>query len=97
MTSSGNIKPGSAQPDSSHKALPEGYGETEAVLLPRDPNWMYLYWEITEATRAGVRKAHGENVFDTSLQVVRVYDMTAADGAGGAHHRYFDIPVRLEA
>ncbi|MDQ7773824.1 MAG: DUF4912 domain-containing protein [Elusimicrobiales bacterium] len=98
MTSSGNIKPGSTQPDSAHRALPEGYGETEAVLLPRDPNWMYLYWEITEHTRGEARKAHGDNIFDTSLQVVRVYDMSGAEGAnGGAHHKYFDIPVRLEA
>ncbi|MDT8286891.1 MAG: DUF4912 domain-containing protein [Elusimicrobiales bacterium] len=98
MTSSGNIKPGSTQPDSAHKALPEGYGDTEAVLLPRDPNWMYLYWEITEHTRNQARKAHGDNIFDTSLQVVRVYDMSATEGTnGGAHHPYFDIPVRLEA
>ncbi|MHB0997449.1 MAG: DUF4912 domain-containing protein [Elusimicrobiales bacterium] len=95
MTSSGQIKKGNAAPEAEHKALPEGYGNTEAALLPRDPNWMFIYWEITENSMKNTRREHGEDVFQKGRQVIRVYDMTAADGAGP--NRYFDIPVMLEA
>lgn len=95
MTSSGHIKKDNTAPNEEHKALPEGYGATEAALLPRDPNWMFIYWEITENSRNNTRKQHGQDVFEKGRQVIRVYDMTGADGAGPT--RYFDIPVMLEA
>ena len=28
--------------------LPEGYGDSRIVLLPRDPKWAYAYWDISE-------------------------------------------------
>jgi len=31
------------------KALPEGYQDGRMVLLPRDPNWLYCYWDPTQA------------------------------------------------
>jgi len=92
MTSSGQIKKNNTAPADDHKALPEGYGSTEAALLPRDPNWMFIYWEITENSRKNTCKAHGEDIFQKGRQVIRVYDVT-----GGEASRYFDIPVMLEA
>ncbi len=93
MTSSGQIKKNNTGPEAEHKALPEGYGATEAALLPRDPNWMFIYWEITENSKKNICRLHGEDVFQKSRQVIRVYDVSAADTAG----RYFDVPVMLEA
>jgi len=51
MTSSGQINKNNSAPEAEHKALPENYGITEASLLPRDPNWMFIYWEITENSK----------------------------------------------
>ncbi|OGR53136.1 MAG: hypothetical protein A2049_05305 [Elusimicrobia bacterium GWA2_62_23] len=92
MTSSGQIKKNNTAPEAEHKALPEGYGTTEAALLPRDPNWMFIYWEITDNSKNNARKEHGADVFEKGRQVIRVYDVT-----GGEAAKYFDIPVMLEA
>ncbi len=92
MTSSGQIKKDNSAPEAEHKALPEGYGTTEAALLPRDPNWMFIYWEITENSKNNTAREHGEDIFQKGRQVIRVYDMTE-----GAASKYFDIPVMLEA
>ncbi|OGR41864.1 MAG: hypothetical protein A2X35_11165 [Elusimicrobia bacterium GWA2_61_42] len=92
MTSSGQIKKDNTAPEPEHKALPEGYGTTEAALLPRDPNWMFIYWEITENSKKNICRSHGEDVFQKGRQVIRVYDVT-----GGEAAKYFDIPVMLEA
>ena len=96
MTSSGHINKKNPDPDSDHKSLPEGYGSTEAVLLPRDPNWMFMYWEITDNSKAGFCKKYGLDIFQKSKQVIRVYDITSAatDPAG---QKFFDIPVRVDA
>lgn len=93
MPSSGSLDDKNKQPDTGHDALPREYGETMAALLPRDPNWMFVYWEITPASRAGVVRAHGADVLEKSRQVLRVHD-AASTGKGPA---YFDIPVMLEA
>lgn len=95
MTSSGQMNKGNTGPEAEHKALPEGYGSTEAALLPRDPNWMFVYWEITDNSRKNLCREHGEDIFKAGRQVIRVYDMTEVDGAGP--NRYFDIAVMFEA
>jgi len=96
MTSSGQIKKNNTAPEAEHKALPESYGATEAALLPRDPNWMFIYWEITENSKKNTRSRHGQDVFEKGRQVIRVYDMTGITD-GGAPTKYFDIAVMLEA
>jgi len=95
MTSSGQINKDNNSPEADYKALPEGYGTTEAALLPRDPNWMFIYWEITENSRKNTCKKYGDDVFQKGRQVIRVYDMTGEDGK--APNRYFDVSARLEA
>jgi hypothetical protein len=92
MTSSGQMKKTNTAPAEEHKALPEGYGTTEAALMPRDPNWMFIYWEITENSKAETRKKHGADVFQKGRQVIRVYDVTV-----GGEARYFDVAVMLDA
>ncbi|MBI4352164.1 MAG: DUF4912 domain-containing protein [Elusimicrobia bacterium] len=96
MTSSGQIKTGNTAPEAEHKALPQGYGTTEAALLPRDPNWMFLYWEITENSLKNLRRQRGEDVLQKGRQVIRVYDASGS-ADGGAPSEYFDIPVMFEA
>ncbi|MFA6434694.1 MAG: DUF4912 domain-containing protein [Elusimicrobiales bacterium] len=92
MTSSGQLKNRNPQPDSDYKSLPESYGNTEAALLPRDPNWMFIYWEITDNSKANLAREHGRDIFEKARSVIRVYDVS--DGQGRA---YFDIPVMIDA
>ncbi|MBU2574886.1 MAG: DUF4912 domain-containing protein [Elusimicrobia bacterium] len=97
MTSSSHINKEKEQPVSGHgQSLPENYGETEAALLPRDPNWMFTYWEITDNSRARLRKEHGQDVFEKSKPVIRVYDMAGVTDPKQSPH-YFDVPITLDA
>ncbi|MDD2803966.1 MAG: DUF4912 domain-containing protein [Elusimicrobiales bacterium] len=97
MDSSSHIRKENTDPVPEPKALPEGYGTTEAVLLPRDPNWLFIYWEITGQTKAEVCAKHGADIFERARQVIRVYDITAAGGADTDGRQYFDNPVLMEA
>ncbi|MDA8325606.1 MAG: DUF4912 domain-containing protein [Nitrospiraceae bacterium] len=92
MAASGRIGKDNSGPDPDGKSLPDGYGATEAALLPRDPNWMFIYWEIGDNTRKNLCHDHGGDVFQKGRQVLRVYDMS-----GGPAYRHFDIDIRFEA
>jgi len=35
-------------------ALAHEYGRDRLVLMPRDPHWLFAYWEITPASRAKI-------------------------------------------
>jgi hypothetical protein len=96
MTSSGRINKQDTKPDSDYKSLPVSYGNTEAALLPRDPNWMFIYWEINDNSRAEIKKAHGNDIFEKAGGVIRVYDMTRA-AEGSREIKYFDVPVMIDA
>ncbi len=93
MTSSGHIKKENTTPAPESGALPAGYGTTEAILLPRDPNWMFIYWEITENSRKEACRVHGADIFQQGRQVIRVHQAAAHAGAG----KYFDIPIMHDA
>lgn len=53
--------------------LPEGYGESRIVLLPRDPQWAYAYWDIPNEHRAQLRSQGGQQL------ALRIYDATDLD------------------
>ena len=93
MPSSGSLGDKNKFPDEGREALPREYGETMASALPRDPNWIFVYWEITPASRARLIRAHGPDVFESSRQVLRVYDMAVREGGGP---EYMDMPVMLD-
>lgn len=93
MTSSGRINKGNTDPASDHNSLPQGYGTTEAILLPRDPNWMFLYWEITGNSRTEACRVHGADIFQKGRQVIRVHQAAASAG----DNKYFDIPIMHDA
>jgi len=81
------------EPDYSSKSLPDGYEKTEAALLPRDPYWMFVYWEITENSKKNIMKQVGEDVFEKSRGVIRVYEVDDKDNI----IRSFDIPAIIDA
>jgi hypothetical protein len=44
--------------------LPEAYGTRKLFLVPRDPHWLYAYWDLTrEQFQEAERSAHDGKVF----------------------------------
>lgn len=60
--------------------LPEGYGESRIVLMPRDPQWAYTYWDVPNDHKAAVRSQGGTRL------AVRLYDVTDLDVATQRPH-----------
>jgi hypothetical protein len=54
-------------------SLPDGYGETKIVLLPIDPNFIYVYWDIPNEDREKLRQQGGKQL------ALRVCDVTEID------------------
>ncbi|BAY21579.1 hypothetical protein NIES2100_13350 [Calothrix sp. NIES-2100] len=53
--------------------LPAGYGESRIVLLPRDPQWAYTYWDIPNEHKQELRRQGGQQL------ALRIYDVTDID------------------
>lgn len=94
MPLSGVLSGKSPGPGMDTRSLPEGYGTTMAALLPRDTNWMFLYWEITPNVKAGLAREHGADIFVKSRPAARVYDNSVPERDGPG---YFDVPIMPEA
>ncbi len=78
-------------------SLPKSYGRTEAFLLPKDPGWMFLFWEITESTYDYIKQQSGWDVFDKSRAVIRLHNVTGVNFDGFNSHGHWDIGVMLGA
>jgi hypothetical protein len=76
--------------------LPESYGETRVVLLPRDPLWMFAYWEISDGTAREIRSRFGENIFLQAQPTIRMHEADLRDGAAKSI-RFLDVAVVLDA
>ncbi len=50
--------------------LPAGYGESRIVLMPRDPQWAYTYWDIPNGHKEDSRRQGGQQL------ALRIYDVT---------------------
>jgi uncharacterized protein len=50
--------------------LPAGYGESRIVLMPRDPQWAYTYWDIPNDRKEEMRRQGGQQL------ALRIYDVT---------------------
>lgn len=68
--------------------LPREYGRTLLQAMPRDPNWVYLYWEISEDTRRRLMETGGEWIFEVSTPTLRIHN-----GDGFLQ----EIPILLDA
>ncbi|MBW4439707.1 MAG: DUF4912 domain-containing protein [Plectolyngbya sp. WJT66-NPBG17] len=60
--------------------LPDGYGESRIVLMPRDPQWAYAYWDVSNEHKSDLRNQGGQNLF------LRLYDVTDVDAAHQSPH-----------
>ena len=50
--------------------LPDGYGESRIVLMPRDPQWAYTYWDVPNSHKEELRRQGGQQL------ALRIYDVT---------------------
>jgi hypothetical protein len=50
--------------------LPSGYGDSRIVLMPRDPQWAYTYWDIPNEHKEDLRRQGGQQL------ALRIYDVT---------------------
>jgi len=71
--------------------LPRDYHVTRLVLLPRDPQWIFAYWEIAPATWNEVEKAFGAQARQEGRAVLRLSARRAGE------NRTFDVGVDLAA
>lgn len=71
--------------------LPSTYGIDRLVLMVRDPNWLYAYWEITATKQDEFTAAYGPAAWNSTRPVLRVYDVTGVNFNGVNANSYIDI------
>lgn len=96
--SSSKIKggPSTSEPTAKAAGLPKSYGDTKIAILPRDPLWIYAYWEVSSGAIASLSKKLGDERFNVSRWMLRVHDVTGIQFDGSNSHRYFDISVNRD-
>jgi len=66
--------------------LPAGYGESRIVLMPRDPQWAYTYWDIPNEHKEDLRRQGGQQL------ALRLYDVTDVNLASQSPHSIQEYP-----
>ena len=66
--------------------LPDSYAETRLVLMVRDPEWLFAYWDIDDGHWENLTRQHGDAAVRRENLTLRVFEM--AD-----QMQYFDINV----
>ncbi|HEY9729648.1 MAG TPA: DUF4912 domain-containing protein [Chroococcales cyanobacterium] len=66
--------------------LPGGYGESRIVLMPRDPQWSYAYWDIPNDHKEELRRHGGQQL------ALRIYDVTDISIEYQAPHSVQEYP-----
>ena len=67
--------------------LPAGYGDSRIVLLPRDPQWAYTYWDIPNDHKEELRRQGGQTL------ALRIYDVTDIDLDYQSPHSIQEYPA----
>ena len=67
--------------------LPSGYGDSRIVLLPRDPQWAYAYWDIPIEHKNELRHHGGQQL------ALRIYDVTDIDLDYQSPHSIQEYPI----
>lgn len=53
-------------------ALPSGYDDNRIILLPRDPYWLYAYWEISNSKKKSFFKEFGYQLWEKSVPALKI-------------------------
>jgi len=80
--------------------LPNGYGESRIVLMPRDPQWAYAYWDIPNEQKEVMRYQGGirlalrfYDVTDINLSYQRPHSLQQYECDELAREWYLPVPV----
>jgi hypothetical protein len=78
-------------PEERATELPPGYGDTRLVLMVRDPEWVFFYWEVGPTAREMLglpREGHIPSL------VVRLHDITGIEEFNGTNSlAWYEIPL----
>ena len=77
--------------------IPDAYNKTYIRALPRDPYWLFIYWEVTQQSIEKEKNNMGAKKFDSARSVLRVFDVTESDNAQSNQINYFDIEINKYA
>ncbi|MBD2531247.1 DUF4912 domain-containing protein [Nostoc flagelliforme FACHB-838] len=67
--------------------LASGYGDSRIVLLPRDPQWAYTYWDVPNEHKQELRRQGGQQL------ALRIYDVTDIDIEYQSPHSIQEYPA----
>jgi len=70
--------------------IPWGYGDNRICCMARDPQWAFVYWEITDD---GISSAKAKLNHPESWISLRIYDTTGRDFNGLNAHLHWDVGV----
>jgi hypothetical protein len=59
--------------DNELEELLRGYEKSRIVILPRDPQWAYAYWNVSDEAKASLKAQGGEQL------ALRIYDVSDID------------------
>jgi uncharacterized protein len=76
-----------ATADDSLGEIPGGYAESKIVILPRDPQWAYAYWDITAEHKNELRAQGGQTL------ALRLYDVTDINMEHQSPHSIQEYPL----
>lgn len=82
-------------PAAAPREVPDEYGDTRLVLLVRDPEWVYAYWEINDATRELLNLPRNGSY--RGRMVLRFFKTTDRNWPEEAAHYFFDVDVNYDA
>jgi hypothetical protein len=68
--------------------IPENYGLDRLAVLPRDPHWLFAYWELHGGALERLRFHHSAEIIDNARWVLRVRP------ANESGHSLVDIDLR---
>ncbi|MBS9771610.1 MAG: DUF4912 domain-containing protein, partial [Trichodesmium erythraeum GBRTRLIN201] len=66
--------------------LPNGYAKSKIVLMPRDPEWAYAYWDISNELKEELRSQGGQQL------ALRTYDVTDINLDSQSPHSIQEYP-----
>lgn len=79
------------KPEGTHSDLPASYGDHRLVVMARDPNWAYAYWELDPKRVRDLTQSTGQS---STRWVLRVYSATLHPEMEKGN--YFDIVINVD-
>jgi hypothetical protein len=73
--------------------IPDVYNDTYMRALPRDPEWLFVYWEISGSSRNALKGKMGAAAYNSSKKLLRLYDVTGRNYDGSNAQGYTDIEI----